>query len=484
MSSAIKSTLWATLGNWGQQIFAFVTMIVVARLLDPAAFGVLAIAMLFILLLQRVLLESIGFAVVRTESITPSYLNAAFVFSVGGGLLFGLILFLTAPFFAQLFSEPQLKPVLQVLALMPVIDGLGMVQTGLLRRDMQFKALAMRTLGANFLSGIVGISCALYGLGVWSLVAQQLVMSMGGLVVLWYACNWRPTHVWRKQDFSNIAYFGLPMVGNAILFVFANRLDIVFLAAAANSSVTGIYSFAKRVVRMVTDLFVSGAMNVSLSMLSALKGDKAQQKNLVVMQLKFVSLIVFPLFIGLSCVASDLVPLMLGAKWIDAIPVLQVLAVFGVVQVVILMCTNVLVSAGSSKELFIFNMCGVAVLTLLLVFAVNYGAGGVAAAFVTQSLITLPLLLCLVKLRTGIAAGSMLKALLPATISVLVMAVFLQGLLITEFIQTLVSFIRLPILILTGSVVYTLSIFCLMGKDTKMMLNGMLSKIRINTRSK
>ncbi len=422
MSGFAKSTLWATLGNWIQQGFSLVTLLVVARFIEPAAFGLITTALLFVLLVQRVLLESIGFAVLRAPELTPSRLDAAFALSAGGGVLLGGLLFAGSGVLATSFDEPGLRPVLMALAAMPLIDGLTTVQTGLLRRDMRFKALAMRTLWANLGSGVAGIALAYAGAGVWSLVTQQLISSVGGLVAIWVACEWRPGRRWHRADFRELAAFGLPMVGNALLFVLSNRLDVLVLAAASNASVTGTYSLAKRLVRAVTDLFVSGAVTVSLSVFSAAGNDAEARTRLLRDKLRTIAFIAYPLYAGLGCVAADLIPLLLGARWIDVVPTLQVLALFGLVQVPLLVGTNLLVSLGRSRDLLFFNLFSLCVLALAITTLVADGARGVATAFVLQSLITLPILLWRLRVAAGLAWSGALVAVAPPALATACMA--------------------------------------------------------------
>lgn len=395
MSEILKNTAWATLGNWGQQVFSFVTMIIVARLLDPAAFGMIAIALLFVFLLQRMILESVSFCIIRIEQqkLTPSFMNTAFFVSTVGAFCLSLILILSAAPLARFFGEPSLTNIIMVLSVIPLLDGLGAVQSGLMRRQMQYKALAGRTILANFLAGILGITLAFNGLGVWALVAQQIMSSLCMLLVVWIACSWKPGRQVTRVDLKELFRFCFPMLGNSMLFVIANRLDVFFLASlGGGSAAAGIYSVAKRIVRTVTDVFITGVMHVGLSQLANSQSQHSKLAGVFSKQLSIVPFIVFPLFLGIGLVAPYLVPLFLGEKWLSAVDVVRILCVYGLAQTIIQIASNLLIALGQSRQLFVYNLIGTFVVTGLLIWMAPWGPEGAALAFVLQAFITLPLL--------------------------------------------------------------------------------------------
>lgn len=415
-------TLWATLGSWIQQGFSLVTMIVVARLLDPAAFGLLNIALVFVLLAQRVLLESVGYAVQRYGENQRSALDSAFLLAVVAGTVMAALFFGFSGLLSRLFGEPELAPVLQVMALMPLLDALSTVHLGLLRRDLEYRSLAMRTLWSNLTAGVIGIALALAGFGVWSLVAQQLIASAGGLAAAWWAHPWRPGRRWLWADIKALVVFGAPMIGSSVVFVLSNRLDVMALAGASSAALTGAYSLAKRLVRAVTDLIVSGAMSVTLSTMSAPGSDIQRHEQMACSKLRLVAFIAYPLYAGLGALAPELIDALLGPKWSASVVPLQILAVFGIVQVPQMVAVNLLVSRGRTQELLAFNVTTLCMLAGLIAVLVSHGAAGVAAAFVLQAIFGLPVLLVLVLWRTRVNGLRLLRSVLPALALSTVMA--------------------------------------------------------------
>lgn len=192
------------------------------------------------------------------------------------------------------------------------------------------------------------------------------------------------------------------MIGNALLMVLVNRMDILVLSAAAGATATGLYSLAKRIVRTVTDLIVSGLVNVSLSTLSTLKNDPENRNLFLREKIRITALISYPVFLLLAVLASHLISLLLGQSWAGSVPIVQMLCLFGIVNLPILYGTNVLVSVGYSKTLFLFNAIGTLLLFFMMSFAIKWSGVGIAASFALHSLISLLAMALILKLRLGI----------------------------------------------------------------------------------
>lgn len=381
----LRASLWATLGNWGQQGISFVTMIIVARILSPSDFGVIAVALLFVLLVQRLLLESIGLGLVRIEAkhYDEGYRRTANAFAVVLGTLMSLGFYLLAEPLANLFGMPLLEGVLKAFSVLPLLEAIGIVHVGILRRDNEFKTLAGRLALGYFIGGATGIILAANGLGVWSLVWQQIVLSgVGALTLLRYS-PWKSKFGWDPQAARRIKKFGIPMLGNAFVFVAANRVDVAFLGAFHGQAMTGIYNLSKRVVRTITDLTSSGAVQAQLTHLSNVGGSSELSRlNQFYSHLRVMCLITFPIYVGFAGVVGDVVPVVFGEQWSSATKIMALLLFFGPAQVIQLLATNYLVALGRSSRVLNLNAFSL-LLSICGFFMVNqHGALGVAAVIV------------------------------------------------------------------------------------------------------
>lgn len=454
MNRTLKSIFWSTAGSWGQQFVAFATTLVLARLLDPAAFGVITTAMLAILVIQRLLIETIGHAVVRWPEFTPQVANTAFWTSVVTATVLAACLFFLAPLLSTLMREPALTSVLQQLSILPILDGLSTVQSAKLKREMRHKILAMRTFVGSMAGMAVGVTMAFLGFGVTSLVMQQLAMSLVSVVTLWSASGWRPAFSADRQIAGRIFQFSYPLIGSSLLYVVANRLDVMALTTTMGSAPTGLYALAKRISRLLTDLIVTGTNTVSLSTFAASQhSPKLMQENLT-KYLLFSSILFVPAFCGLSIVSDDLIISLLGEKWRAAAPALAILAIAGLFQSVTLIVTNALLAAGATGSILSNNAATAALLAISLLLGCRYGIAGVAAAFAAPAVMATMLAFYQLKRRLGIEISALVRALAPSVAGTATMLVCVFA--VQFFSRLPASPLRLALCVMAGLLAYAL----------------------------
>lgn len=186
---AAKVIFWSVIQKWGRTAVWSLSLIILSRLLAPEAFGLVALATAFIAFIEIFLDMGFGAAIVQRTDLEPGHLDTAFWISVSIGTLLTFVTIAASGLLAGLFDEPRLAPVLSWLSIGFVLIGLSAIQRAILQRNLAFKNLAGRSLTATVVSGIVGISMAFAGYGVWSLVSQNLARSLAGVVVLWRASS-------------------------------------------------------------------------------------------------------------------------------------------------------------------------------------------------------------------------------------------------------------------------------------------------------
>jgi PST family polysaccharide transporter len=421
----LRSSLWATLGSWSHQILSFLTIIIIARLLPPEYFGIIAIAMLFVLLVQRLLFESIALGIIRLEDefFNEQYRRTAFSIAMLVGISLSFLFYIFSDFIADIFNQDQLGSIFKIFSVLPTVEALGVVHVGLLRRNSEFKSLAGRTLVSNLLGGVTGISLALTGFGIWALVFQHLVVAVVGAGLLWVLSAWRPVFGWDKGVAKRISRFGLPMFGNAAIFVLANRIDIAFLGLFSGPVATGIYNVSKRVVRTVTDLTSTGIAHAQLSHLSNNVDSEVSRSVSFANHIQMMAFLTFPIYAGSALLVDQFVPLVFGENWLDAIPVMQVLLLFGPAQVTQLLATNYLVALGRGSMIFNLNLAALVILVLALGLAISAGTIGVAVVFVSVGYLLSLAQITVLLVSTPVRVLDLLKGLMPASMCVVIMAI-------------------------------------------------------------
>ena len=186
---------WSTLESVAGQGLSFLVFLLLARILAPADFGVVAIANVYVLVAQFFIFQGLGQAIIQFDDLDDEHLDTVFWINLGVGVFFLVLTLLAAGVVQHWFAVPSLAAILRGLSPIFILAALSDVQNNLLTRRLQFRALALRTLSSYFAGGITGVVLALSGAGAWSLVGQQVVLWAVNLVALWGASDWRPR--WR-----------------------------------------------------------------------------------------------------------------------------------------------------------------------------------------------------------------------------------------------------------------------------------------------
>jgi O-antigen/teichoic acid export membrane protein len=332
--AARTSLVWAAAANWGGQLLAAAVFTVLARLLDKPVFGVAALANLYIGFVQIFVGQGVGVALVQRKNLESSHLDTAFWINLGMAVaLAGATIGLRHPA-AVLLGSDEVSPVLGVLAVSLPLWALTVVPSALLERELKFKLLATRTLAGSAVGGVVGISAAFLGLGVWSLVLQQLVGAALTLVLLWSTVEWRPRLRASRNAFADLAPFSGSVMGNNVLWFVSQRVGQGVTGRGLGVEALGTYSLAVRVVTLGLDSISLPVIRVAMPLFSGIQDQAERLGRVFLRSTSLVCSVALPAFLGLLLIARDLIPLLFGSKWEAAIVPTQILCVGACVRAV------------------------------------------------------------------------------------------------------------------------------------------------------
>ena len=320
---------WATGANIGCQLMSLLFSFALARILSPRIFGLVALAWVYVAFMHIFVTQGFGVAIVQRKELENEHLNSAFWIGVGTALIFVIASIALADPITALFKEPKLAPIISWLSVLMILNAMGAVQTAILSRDLKFRPLAIRSLAATGISGVVGVSMALLGCGVWSLVGQQLLGAAIGCLFLWFAVPWRPQLSVSKRHIRDLYGFSINIIGNDILWFFSKRSDQTVVGYSFGPDGLGPYSLAGKIVSFITEGILGPLASVAFPTLCKLQSDAEKFEQAVYQFCELSTFLVFPLYAGIGCVAQELIPVVFGEKWIAAIPLLQVLALYG-----------------------------------------------------------------------------------------------------------------------------------------------------------
>ncbi|HEY2824788.1 MAG TPA: oligosaccharide flippase family protein, partial [Gemmatimonadales bacterium] len=229
---ATRGVVWASVRTWGVQLGSLVLFLVLARILGPKDFGLVALATVYLDLADRLIDQGFANAIVQREALDDEHLDSAFWISMASATVAVLATVFLAPLAAEVTGQPGLTPILRVLSITMFFTAMLSVQDGILRRRMAFRSLAMRGLASVTVGGLVGIGMALSGYGVWSLVGQQLAWEFTAIVVLWKATGWRPGFRVSRVRLKELWKVGAPITGSRLLEVAQRRASDFIIGSA------------------------------------------------------------------------------------------------------------------------------------------------------------------------------------------------------------------------------------------------------------
>lgn len=387
---ATQAAFWGVAQKWGHHGVRLVVFVVLARLLGPDSFGLVALASVFIMLGETLVDQGFGEALVQREHIGRAHLDSAFWASVATGLALAGTAVAGAPLIASAFEQPQLAPVLAGLAPSLVLASLCRVQESLLRRELVFRKVAGISLLSTGIGGVAGLVVAFAGGGVWSLVAQFLVQRLVQLPCLWLAVRWRPRARFSAPHFRALFRFGANVMGINLLN-FANRqADHLLIGYVLGPTALGYYTIAYRLVRILYDLLPQAVTPVAFAAFSRLQREPARLREAFYEASRAIGLFAFPAFTGLALLAPAIIPACFGARWAPSIPVLQALAPIGMLQSISVLYQASIKAMGRPSRAFALTAANAVANVLAFTIAVQWGYVAVAVAYSARGFLLWP----------------------------------------------------------------------------------------------
>jgi PST family polysaccharide transporter len=314
--------------NWGEQLVSAVLSFVLAALLGPSDFGLVAIAMVYILFIHMFLDQGLVAAIIQRKDLEKDHLDSAFWLVQGVCFVLIMIALALSGWWARINQQPKLASIIFWLSITIPIESLAVVQKAVLQREMDFRSLSIRTNLSVVLGGLTGLAMALMKFGVWSLVGQQIVTSASALAMLWSLSHWRPGFRFSYTKLKDLFHFSMANFA-AKLGVFTNgQVDIILIGMFFGPVPVGLYRFAAKAMNTFFKVSQSSILNVSLPEFSRWQDDPVRLRESVLRCIRLSGVLTIPALAGLAG-TSDLVMSLVGSKWIDAGGGLKVLCILG-----------------------------------------------------------------------------------------------------------------------------------------------------------
>jgi len=312
---SIASVKWSVLTELVSRTASPLTFVILARILTPQDFGVLAIAQIAISFCYLFWDAGLQKALIQTREPLEQAANVVFWINLALGLLIYALLFATAPFLAVFFNSPAACAVLQVLGLQIIIGALSTVQQGLFLRDLDFKMLFWARLATAAIPAFVSIPLAYFGYGVWALVTSSLVAALINLITLWICSPWRPQFCFDTVIARKMTNFGSWIVSDSLIGWLISEGDNVVVGLFLGVRDLGLYRTGRNMIDILFGLTLNPIYPILYPAFSALHGDKEALRVFLYKVNRLIMALTLPIGTGLMCIASPLAAVVLGEKW-------------------------------------------------------------------------------------------------------------------------------------------------------------------------
>lgn len=446
----VKGVIWSAVDRFSAQGIQFVFSILIARLLVPEDYGVVAMLGIFMAVSQTFIDSGFGTALIRKIDRTEEDFSTVFYFNIFVATLFYFALFFAAPAIANFYNTPLLESITKVVALNLIIGSLSGIHNAKLSIAIDFKSRAKISIASTLLTGAVGLWMAYAGYGVWALVVQNLFSSAIRTVLLWVIVKWYPKLVFSWKSFKELFSFGSKLLASALLDTLYNNIYTLVIGKVFSSSTLGVYSKANALAQFPSSNITSVLQGVTFPVLSTIQNEDDRLADAYKRFLKIAAFVVFPLMIGLSAVADPFIRLVLTDKWGGAIYLLQIMCFWMMWYPIHAINLNILQVKGRSDYFLKLEIIKKIQGVIVLCVTVPMGIVAMCYGSLISSVICLIWNTHYTKKLIGYGFFAQMKDLLPIILHALVMGLIVA--IVVHFMPTL--WLKLIVGVLTGIIYY------------------------------
>ena len=421
----------------------FIIGIILARLLSPSDYGLVGMLGIFIAISQLFIDGGLTSALVRTKEPSEKDFSTVYIINLTLSVVFYAVLFLSAPLVAGFYEQPLLKPLMRVVALMLIIGSLSSVQSTLLTIRVDFRTKSIISVITAIVSGTVGIICAYRGMGVWALVAQTLSSTLVACLLTLIFVRWFPKLVFSKESFKRLFSYSSKLLAASCISVIYDNLYPLVIGKRFTVADVGLYSRAGQFPSMTNDTVVRTLNRVAFPILSKVQDDDERLLRVYEKYIQLTCFAVFPILMGLCGCAKPLVSFLLTDKWLDCVPLMQILCFSKLLNGVTIINLNLLYVKGRSDLVLRLEVIKKSIAFAILFISMLFDMKAMCYGLVLYSIIATYLNTYYTDKLLGYTFWQQIKSILPyLLISLIVLgeALLSSALIHNQIISLLVSF--------------------------------------------
>lgn len=355
-SKTLKGFFWRFGERISSQAVSFIVSIVLARLLEPEDYGVVALTMVFMAIANSLAISGLGSSLIQKKDADELDFSTMFHAGLILSFVLYLILYITAPYIAIACHEERVAPVLKVLGLMLPISSINSIQQAYVSRKLDFKKFFYATSIGTIISGVVGIIMAYCGYGVWALVGQQLTNSVVNTFTLNRIINWHPQWLFSFERLKELYSFGLKLMGSNLIGSISNQLKNIIVGVKYQPADLAFFNRGEHIPHLIANNINNTINAVLFPAISKLQDDRSAVKNAIRRSVMTSTFVMVPIMFLIAVTSDKIVIILLTKKWLPCVPFMQVL------------CINCCLEILGTANLQTFNALGRSDITLKLEF--------------------------------------------------------------------------------------------------------------------
>ncbi len=317
------NSFWKILEQFSAKGISMIVSIVLARILLPSDYGLIALTTVFTNLSDILIDAGFSTTLIRKETVDDYDYSAVFSVSSSMAAVLYVLLFFSAPYVANYYASPDLTLVLRIVGLTFFLQSFSAVRNGIVNRNMQLRLLFICNISASIVSGVIGIAAAYKGFGVWALVAQRLTQQMVSTAILFIKVKWKISWKFDWLRIKQMLSFSMGVVGSSLLYYFGGNIYSVAIGKKYSVTDLSYYDKGDQLPRQFS-LYTFGAMsNVLLPTISSSQSDLERVKHIIRKVVGMTSFLIMPLMVGMALVSREMIILLFTDKWLSSVRIMQ-----------------------------------------------------------------------------------------------------------------------------------------------------------------
>lgn len=413
---ATKSVLWSAIERFSVQGIQFLLSIIIARLLLPTDYGLIAMLSIFMAIAQTFIDSGFANALIQKKNRTETDYSTAFFFNIAVSVVLYLLLYLSSPAIANFYHQEELNAITRIVGISLIINSFGIVQQAKLTIALNFKRQAIASLTAVIISGIIGVGMAYSGYGAWALVWQSLLNNFLRVALLWFFSKWVPLFCFSKESFRTLFSFGSKILLSSLLHTIYTNLYTLIIGKKFSAGELGYYNRAFTLAQFPSTNLTNVIVRAVYPIQCRLQDDDEQLRSMFLKYMRMACYLIFPVMIGFCALAEPVVRLLLTDKWLPAVPLLQILCIAYMWDPIMKINHNMLNVKGRSDYFLYAEILKKIVAFSILFLTIPFGVKIMCAGLILYAFADIIIITDYTRKLTGISLLLQIKVLLPVVL--------------------------------------------------------------------